>query len=63
MASGRSAISSKKILSLWALVNMPTLSRTAPVKEPLTWPNNSDSTRFSGMALQFTATNVSWARA
>ncbi len=26
----------------------------APVKAPLRWPNNSDSSKFSGNALQFT---------
>ena len=28
------------------------MSRTAPVKEPLTWPNSSLSSRFSGIAPQ-----------
>jgi hypothetical protein len=31
-------------------------SFTAPVKEPFKWPNNSDLSRFSGIAPQLTAT-------
>src|SRR5207247_355378 len=35
----------------------------APVKAPLRWPNNSDSRRFSGSALQFTGTKgENWRR-
>ena len=35
----------------------PTCSPTAPVNAPFTWPNSSDSSRFSGIAPQLTATN------
>ena len=34
----------------------------APVKAPFSWPNNSDSNRFSGIAPQFTAMNGFLAR-
>jgi hypothetical protein len=34
----------------------------APVKEPFSWPNNSDSSRFSGIAAQLTEMNGLFAR-
>ena len=37
--------------------NLPSLLATAPVNAPLTWPNSSDSSRFSGMAPQLIVTN------
>ena len=40
----------------WAVSNSPALFWTAPVKAPFTCPNSSDSSRFSGIAPQFTAT-------
>ena len=56
MATGRSATSSSSRVPLLAASNRPCLSVLAPVKEPLTWPNSSDSSRVSGMAPQLTAT-------
>ena len=35
--------------------NFPRRRATAPVKAPFSWPNSSDSKRFSGIAAQFTA--------
>ena len=37
--------------------NLPMRRATAPVKAPFSWPNSSDSSRFSGIAAQLTATN------
>ena len=42
--------------------NLPMRRPTAPVKEPFSWPNNSDSSRFSGMAAQLTVMNGFLAR-
>ncbi len=42
--------------------NLPGLLATAPVKAPRTWPNSSDSSRFSGMAPQLMVTNGPLAR-
>jgi len=36
--------------------NFPILLVKAPVNAPFSWPNNSDSSRFSGIAAQFTDT-------
>ena len=36
--------------------NLPICFAVAPVNEPFSWPKRIDSTRFSGMAPQFTAT-------
>ena len=38
----------------------PGLARTAPVNAPFSWPNSSDSRRFSGSEAQSTGTNA-WA--
>ena len=57
-----SAISSRNNVPRVACSNRPTLRVTAPVKEPFSWPNSSLSSRFSGMAAQFTATNGCGAR-
>ena len=51
---GISPISSRKSVPPVAASNRPGLSRSAPVNAPLTYPNSSDSSRFSGMAPQFT---------
>ena len=40
----------------------PGLVATAPVNAPRTWPNSSDSSRFSGMAPQLMVTNGPLAR-
>ena len=40
-----------------ASTNLPRCFSVAPVNEPFSWPNSVDSTRFSGIAPQFTATN------
>ncbi len=45
-------ISSRKMVPPSASWKRPFLSLIAPVKAPLQWPNNSDSRRFSGSALQ-----------
>ena len=37
--------------------NRPTLSRSAPVNAPLTWPNSSLSSRLGDRAAQWTLTN------
>ena len=55
--SGRSPISSRKNVPPEASSTSPTLSRTAPVKEPRAWPKSSLSRSASGMAAQLTATN------
>ena len=39
-----------------ASTNLPVCFSVAPVKAPFSWPNRIDSTRFSGMAPQLTAT-------
>ena len=50
-------ISSRKIVPPSASANLPFLLVSAPVKAPRTWPNSSDSSRFSGIAAQFTLTS------
>ena len=40
-----------------AAAKRPILLATAPVNDPFTWPNSSDSIRPSGIAPQFTDTN------
>ncbi len=37
--------------------NLPMRLATAPVKAPFSWPNNSLSSRFSGIAAQLTEMN------
>src|SRR6266446_1705235 len=53
---GISTSSSRNSVPPWAASSNPGLSRTAPVKAPLRWPNISDSSSPSGSAAQFTAT-------
>ena len=36
--------------------NLPFRSLSAPVKEPFSWPNNSDSNNSDGIAAQLTVT-------
>ncbi len=51
-----SPISSRNIIPLLANSNLPTLPfGSAPLKAPLTYPNNSLSKRASGIAPQFIA--------
>ena len=42
--------------------NLPMRRATAPVNEPFSWPNSSDSSRFSGIAAQLTQMNGFLAR-
>ena len=55
---GSSPISSRNSVPPSALSTSPGLFDTAPVKAPRTWPNSSDSSRFSGIAPQLTARNA-----
>ena len=59
---GRSPISSRNSVPLWALSILPMVCFTAPVKAPRSWPNSSLSSRFSGIAPQLMATNGCLAR-
>src|SRR5881409_1833861 len=52
-----STSSSSSNVPPFAASSRPGLSRTAPVKAPLQWPNISDSSNGSGSAAQFTATS------
>ena len=52
--SGMSPISSSMMVPCWASSNLPFFWVTAPVNAPFSWPNSSDSRRFSGMAAQLT---------
>ena len=52
-----SLISSSSSVPPSAASNLPTRRATAPEKAPFSWPNSSDSSRFSGIAAQFSATN------
>ena len=54
-----SPISSRKIVPPDASSNFPLRCCAAPVNAPRSYPNNSDSIKFSGSAAQFTATNAS----
>jgi len=56
-ATGMSPISSRNSVPPLAAWNRPGWLATAPVNAPFTWPNSSDSSRFSGIAPQLTATN------
>ncbi len=56
-SSGISLISSRKIVPVPAISSRPVLSRSAPVKEPFTWPKSSLSSRLAVRAAQLTATN------
>src|SRR5690606_38802289 len=60
--AGISPISSRKSVPPDATSKRPGLSRSAPVKAPRTYPNSSDSSRFSGIAPQLTGTNAALAR-
>ena len=55
--AGNSPTSSRNIVPPEASTNLPTWRSVAPVNEPFSWPNRIDSTRFSGIAPQLTATN------
>ncbi len=52
-----SPTSSRNSVPPSASTNLPACFSVAPVKAPFSWPNKIDSTRFSGMAPQLTATN------
>ena len=52
-----SPTSSRKSVPRLAASNIPFLSATAPVNEPLAWPKSSLSSRFSGRAAQLMETN------
>src|SRR5439155_665834 len=52
-----STISSRNRVPFAACSNRPVLRVTAPVNAPFSCPNNSLSSRFSGIAAQLTATN------
>ena len=49
--------SSSNIVPPLASSNLPIRLALAPVNAPFSWPNNSDSRRFSGIAAQLTAIN------
>jgi hypothetical protein len=53
-----SEISSRKSVPPSASAKRPRLSRIAPVNEPRSWPNSSDSSRVSGSAPQLIETNL-----
>ena len=57
-----SPTSSRKSVPPLAAWKRPCRVATAPVKAPRTWPNSSDSSRFSGMAPQLMAMNGPLAR-
>ncbi len=59
---GSSPISSRKRVPPSASAKRPSRARSAPVNAPFSWPNSSDSRRFSGIAPQFTATKGSLTR-
>ena len=50
--SAGETISSSRMEPPPANSNLPFLAVTAPVKAPFSWPNSSDSSRLSGMAVQ-----------
>ncbi len=54
-----SPTSSRKIVPRSACSNLPTCFSVAPVNDPFSWPNSSDSISSSGIAAQFTCTNRS----
>ena len=51
-----SPTSSRKIVPRSACSNLPICFSVAPVNEPFSWPNSSDSISSSGIAAQFTCT-------
>src|SRR5271156_1850267 len=53
---GSSPTSSRKIVPPSASSNRPRRRCNAPVKEPFSWPNNSEAIKSRGMAAQFTLT-------
>ena len=60
--SGISPISSRNSVPPSAAWKRPALLATAPVNAPRTWPNSSDSSRFSGIAPQLMVMNGPLAR-
>ena len=57
MASGISPISSRNSVPRSACSNLPMCLPAAPVNEPFSCPNNSDSINSAGTAAQFSAIN------
>ena len=57
-----SEISSSSSVPPLASSNLPMRRPSAPVKAPFSWPNSSDSRRFSGIAAQLTVMNGFLAR-
>ena len=57
-----SLISSSSSVPPFASSNLPMRRATAPVNAPFSWPNSSDSSRFSGIAAQLTEMNGPLAR-
>ena len=58
VCNGNSATSSKKIVPPFATSKYPFRESFAPVKDPFSCPNNSESIVPSGIAPQFTAIKV-----
>src|SRR5271167_4162172 len=56
-STGRSPISSRKIVPVSAISNLPARRSEAPVNDPRSCPNSSLSSRPCGIAEQLTATN------
>ena len=54
VSSGSSPTSSRKMVEPSASSKRPIWRSKAPVKAPFSWPNSTDSTRFSGIAPQLT---------
>jgi len=52
MPSDISLTSSRNIVPRSARRNLPSFRRSAPVKEPFSWPKSSDSSSVSVMAAQ-----------
>jgi hypothetical protein len=57
-ARGSSPISSRKMVPPAASSNLPGRRSVAPVNDPFSCPNSSDSMSVSGMAAQLTATSA-----
>ena len=57
-----SEISSSSSVPPFASSNLPMRRAIAPVNEPFSWPNSSDSSRCSGIAAQLTEMNGARAR-
>src|SRR6266581_789264 len=58
VSSGSSPTSSRKMVPPSATLKRPSRFASAPVNAPLTWPNNSLSTKPALMAPQFTFTSA-----